>query len=227
MRTFIRATFVLATAAALFACKPKTEAPAPVAAEPEAEESAPAEQTATLRDGNIEACKLTQSAPESADWATSWNPAGSASEVRSIYWSNDVEKTAKASNGQAVPLEVTCSSSDSPSISVNLTARTSKESDIPMGPGTYPITGRQQNEVKPGAFLANVLSFDGRTFDSRKGSITITRFDSDGVAGSFVIDGEELAEGKASIHLEGSFEMPCRGDQLESACTANKSSDTQ
>jgi hypothetical protein len=62
------------------------------------------------------------------------------------------------------------------------------------------------------------LMFDGRAFDSRSGTLTISRFDMQGVAGSFVIDGAEMNEEAAPIHIEGTFDIPCRAIQLESDC---------
>jgi hypothetical protein len=37
-----------------------------------------------------------------------------------------------------------------------------------------------------------------------------------------VIDGVEALNGSRKIHLEGTFEIPCRGGMLETECKANK-----
>ena len=43
-----------------------------------------------------------------------------------------------------------------------------------------------------------------------------------GVAGSFVIDGNEILMGSRPMHVEGTFDMPCRQAMLESACQSGK-----
>ena len=223
MRTVKFASLVIAASAVLFACKPKEETP--VAAEGASEgatqeEAAPAAATVDRR----EACNLTLSAPENADWTTYWEAAGDAGNgAKSIHWANDTEKAAQASNFLAIPLEITCTSNNSPNVSITLSAQNSSESDVPMGAGSYPIWGRVQPPVKAGQFLTTSLVFDGRTFDSRSGTITISEFTTEGVKGSFTLDGAEMNVAEpAPIHLQGTFEFPCRGGMMESACTASR-----
>jgi hypothetical protein len=219
MRTLTQATLILAASATLFACKPKPEPTAPVAATEEEESSADDSATVAAVD-RIEACTITMSAPENADWTTYWSPeGGGGSEAHSSHWANATEKDAMAKNNQQFPLQLLCSSGDSPSVSVSLTAEGSTETDVPMSPGSYPIWGKQQAAaLKGGQILMSGLMFDGRTFDSRSGTLTISRFDMQGVAGSFVIDGAEMNEEAAPIHIEGTFDIPCRAIQLESDC---------
>jgi hypothetical protein len=125
-------------------------------------------------------------------------------------------KAAQASNFLAIPLEITCSSSDSPNVSVTLSAQNSTESDVPMGPGSYPIWGREQSAVKAGQFLTTALMFNGHTFDSRSGTITISEFTTEGVKGSFTLDGAEMnSEDAEPIHLQGTFDLPCRGGMMK------------
>jgi hypothetical protein len=163
-------------------------------------------------------------APENADWTTYWDPSGGGGNgAKSVHWSNETEKAAQASNFLAIPLEITCSSSDSPNVSVTLSAQNSTESDVPMGPGSYPIWGREQSAVKGGQFLTTALMFNGHTFDSRSGTITISEFTTEGVKGSFTLDGAEMnSEDAEPIHLQGTFDLPCRGGMMESACTASQ-----
>ncbi len=223
MRTVKFATLVIAASATLFACKPKEVAPAPVGEVAEEEASSGPDAAAVAAADRREACNLTMTAPESADWTTYWEPSGGANGAKSVHWANDTEKSAQASNFLAVPLEITCSSSDSPSVSITLSASNSTEADVPMGPGSYPIWGREQSPVKGGQFLTASLTFNGRAFDSRSGTITVSEFTSEGVKGSFTLDGAEMgAEDGAPIKLEGTFEFPCRGGQMESACTAGQ-----
>jgi len=218
MRTLIKATLIIAASATLFACKPKPtvndELPVLAEEEGESEEAAPA---STER---LEACTITMTTPESEEWTTYWTQAGDGgSEVHSSHWSNATEKEAQAKNNQAFPLQISCSSNESPSITIGLNAEGSTEADVPMSGGTYPIWGKQQAAaLKGGQFLTTALMYDGRTFDSRSGTLTITRFDSEGVAGSFVIDGAEMNEEAAPIHVEGTFDIPCRAAVLESDC---------
>jgi hypothetical protein len=219
MRTFTQVTLILAASATLFACKPKPEPTAPVAAAAEepvaAEESTPAAPAE-----RIEACTLTMTSPESAELTTYWSPAGGGgSEAHSSHWANELEKDSLAKNNQLVPVQILCSGGESPSVTVSLAAEGSTETDVPMSGGTYPIWGKQQAAaLKGGQILMSSLSVDGRAFDSRSGTLTISRFDPRGVAGSFVIDGAEMTDEAAPIHIEGTFDIPCRAVQLESAC---------
>ena len=223
MRTVKFATLVIAASATLFACKPKEEAPTAATGEV-TEETAQEDAAPAAAAFRREACNLTMSAPENADWTTYWDPSGGGGNgAKSVHWSNETEKAAQASNFLAIPLEITCSSSDSPSVSVTLSAQNSTESDVPMGPGSYPIWGREQSAVKGGQFLTTALTFNGRTFDSRSGTITISEFTTEGVKGSFTLDGAEMnSEDAEPIHLQGTFELPCRGGMMESACTASQ-----
>jgi hypothetical protein len=220
MRTVKFATLIIAASATLFGCKPKEEAPTPVAEAP-AEEEASTEGVATAAAERREACELTMSAPESADWTTYWEPSGGSNGAKSIHWANATEKEAQASTFLATPLEITCSSDSSPNITVTLSATRSTEADVPMGSGSYPIWGREQSVVKGGQFLTVALMYNGRMFDSRSGTITVSQFDSSGVQGSFTLEGAEMNAEAAPIRIEGRFEFPCRGGLMESACTAS------
>jgi hypothetical protein len=223
MRTVKFATLIIAASVTLFACKPKQETPAPVGEVAEGE-AAPDDAAAVAAADRREACNLTMSAPESHDWTTYWEPSGGGgSEAKSVHWANDTEKSAQASNFLAIPLEISCSSSDSPSISITLSATNSTEADVPMSGGSYPIWGREQSAVKAGQFLTTSLTYDGRAFDSRSGTITISEFNSEGVKGAFTLDGAEMgSQDGAPIKLQGTFEIPCRAGQMASACTASQ-----
>ena len=223
MRTVKFATLVIAASAALFACKPKEEAPTPATGEV-TEETAQEDAAPAAAAFRREACNLTMTAPENADWTTYWDPSGGGgSGAKSVHWSNDTEKAALASNFLAIPLEITCSSNESPAISITLSAQNATESDVPMAPGSYPIMGREQSAVKGAQFALASLTFNGRAFDSRSGTITISEFTTEGVEGSFTLDGAEMSsEDAAPIHLQGTFEFRCRGGLMEGACTASR-----
>ena len=223
MRTVKFATLLIAVSATMFACKPKEKAAAPEAP-PVTEDVAQGEAAPAAAADRREACNLTMTTPESADWTTYWEPSGGGGNgAKSVHWANATEKAAQADNFLAIPLEITCTSNDSPSISITLSAQNSTESDVPMGDGSYPIWGREQSAVQGGQFLTTSLTFNGRAFDSRSGTITISEFTTGGVQGSFTLDGAEMnVEEPAPIHLEGTFEFPCRGGLMESACTASR-----
>jgi hypothetical protein len=105
---------------------------------------------------------------------------------------------------------------------VSLQSFGSTKADIPAAAGTYPIVPRQTDgKVKPGTFIAGVLHLDGAMFEATGGTVKVDRLDMNGVAGSFSVDGaEHPAMGTRTIHLEGTFDIPCVGDQLEKRCTA-------
>ena len=220
MRHLIRLTILATASVTLFACKPKPAAPPPVAAAPE-EAVSPEQAAAAAFREQKDACELRMTAPESADWTTYWTPTGGPSQVHSVHWGNAQEKEGAAKSLMANPLQITCSSNDSGGISVSLTASAATEADIPMAPGSYAIFGTMQPPVKGAQIVASSLTYDGRNFDSRKGTLTLSRFDSDGVEGSFTIDGVETNDAAAPIHLEGNFEIPCIAAQMESECTAD------
>ena len=156
MRTVKFATLVIAASATLFACKPKEEAPTPATGEV-TEETAQEDAAPAAAEFRREACNLTMTAPENADWTTYWDPSGGGgSGAKSVHWSNDTEKAALASNFLAIPLEITCSSNESPAISITLSAQNATESDVPMAPGSYPIMGREQSAVKGAQFAYGI-----------------------------------------------------------------------
>jgi len=223
MRTVKFATLVILASATLFACKPKEKAPA-LATEEVTKEAARENAAPAAAVDRREACNLTVTAPENADLTTYWEPSGGGgSSAKSAHWANDTEKAALASNYLANPLEITCSSSESPGISITLSAQNATESDVPMAPGSYPIRGREQSAVKGAQFAMTSLSFNGLDFDSKSGTITISEFTTQGVQGSFTLDGVQMnTEDAAPIHLQGTFEIPCRGGMMEGACTARR-----
>lgn len=222
MRTVKYASLVIAASATLFGCKPKPEAPAPAAQVTEEAPAAEESASAAFADRR-EACNITMSAPDSNDWTTYWEPNGGINGAKSVHWANATEKEAQAANFQAIPLEITCSSSESPPITITLSATDSTESDVPMAPGSYPIWGREQAHVKGGQFLTVSLSYDGREFDSRSGTIAISQFSTEGVQGTFTIEGAAMNSEEATpIRIEGSFDFPCRGGLMESGCTASR-----
>ena len=223
MRTVKFASLIIAASATLTGCSSKEEPPAAPVADVAEEADAQEESAAAAFIDRREACNLTLSAPESADWTTYWEPSGGANGAKSIHWANDAEKSAAATNFLAIPLEITCSSGDSPNVSITLSAPNATESEIPMAGGSYPIFSREQIAIKGAQFMAKSLSFDGRTFDAQKGTITLSEFSSEGVSGSFTVEGvEQGTDDAAPIRLQGTFDFPCRGGMMEGACTASR-----
>jgi hypothetical protein len=186
------------------------------------------EVTSSAVDPRIEACKIRMTAPAKHEWTTWWDPKGVAlsgegpSSVHSSYWASHKEKKTLDANKSAMPLDINCSNDGPPEISVSLAALSSSEKDIPRGPGSYPIVGKSSGEVQPGQILAGSLTYNKGIYDARSGTLKLDKFDMEGVAGSFVIEGVDALNGSRKIHIEGTFEIPCRGGMLETECKANK-----
>jgi hypothetical protein len=187
------------------------------------------EVTSSAADPRLEACRIRMTAPAKHEWTTWWDPKGVAlsgegpSSVHSSHWASRKEQKTLDANKSAMPLDINCSNDGPPEILVSLAAFSSTEKDVPLGPGTYPIVGKSSGEVKPGQILAGSLTYNKGMYDARSGTLELERFDKEGVAGSFVIEGVEELGGRRRIHIEGTFEIPCRGGMLQTDCMANKS----
>ena len=127
-----------------------------------------------------------------------------------------------ARGSSALPLSISCTSDGPPAMAVSMAAFTSRAADIPFDGGEYPVVGKSQGEVKPGQFLAAPVMFGERMFEVTRGTLNVDRFDSSGVRGRFRLEGTESGEGGEAFELEGSFDIPCRGGAMESACEANR-----
>jgi hypothetical protein len=220
MRILTQAMLAFAASAVLFGCKPKGENPEPAATvDEEVAADAPVAAQATEP---VEACNLTIT-PDTVEVTTYWSrEGGGLSRARSIHWANSEEKAAQPTVNPAPPLEIVCGSDDSPRVTISLLAPNSTDSDVPMSSGSYPIVGRlQAASVQPGQFELRELTYEGRNFDSRSGTITVSSFNSRSVEGSFSIDGVEMIENGPPIHIEGTFEIPCYGGAYESECRPN------
>jgi hypothetical protein len=202
--------------------------------EPQAEaQTPPAEESTTdprLKD-YLDACHLRMTSPDAKEWKTSWDPHGKImlgegpSTVHSTYWARD-EDHQKYVDSKAPPLEVSCSSTNEQGeMEIGLTIGTPPnltEADVPYGPGTYPVIPRSTDSNAPkGVWVAPFL-YDQSMFEASGGTLTITRFDSKGMAGSFHVEGTEQIVGKRAIVIDGTFDMPCRGGMSEEKCTAGK-----
>ena len=224
MRSLIHAGLFITIAAMTAGCKPKPAEPTPLTDTPAAAVVAQVATANTMP----EACKIQMTAPEKHEWTTYWDPKGDASsgegpsQVHSIYWANTAEKESLRDKNAAMPIDITCSTTGPPDVSVSLAAFSSKEKDIPLKAGTYSIVGKSGAEVKPGEVLAGALTYNGGMYDATNGTLIIEKFDMEGIKGSFLINGREALTGAKPILIEGRFDMPCRGGQFESDCKANK-----
>ena len=222
---------VLLTAVLLPACKRQSDAVAPKpAAEPAAGESAAAPEPAAKL---LDACKVKMTAPEAHDWKMFWNPAHtrsaseSAGSVSSFHWANAAEQKSANDMHVAVPFELGCSSDKNakPSIAFSIVTYDSKVTDVPMAPGTYPIAAKASPaKNKPGQFIVGGLGliFGDAMFAGKSGTLKLERFDAEGAKGSFTIDGNEILTGSRPLHIEGTFDMPCRKELLQGACKSDK-----
>ena len=215
---------ITAVIALLAACKPE-ESGGPVAAR---DAATPPAATSSAVEPRIEACRIHMTQPAEHRWTSWWDPHGveptgeSPSSAHSIYWASAREKETLRANKTAMPLDINCSNPGPPDIRLSLAAISSGEQDMPLGAGTYPIVGKSSGEVKPGEVLAGPLLFDKHEYDATGGTLVIDRFDMEGVAGSFRIEGVESLSRNQAIHIEGRFEIPCHGGMLETECRANK-----
>ncbi|HEY6123553.1 MAG TPA: hypothetical protein VIV63_02790 [Steroidobacteraceae bacterium] len=225
MQTLIRAAVVIAVAGTLFACKPKPEA------KPVAEAEATDDSEAGPGENLLEACVITMTEPELVRWTTYWDAAAgvnnteSESIARSEFWANDEEKKSLSRSSSAAPLTIQCSSNDEPSIAVSFSSYSSTMNDIPLGSGEYAIVSSSGGDPQPGQFQAGPVLYDQRTIAVTGGTLTIDRFDMEGVRGAFRVDGKadgEDGEEGQEYRFEGTFEIPCRGGSMESACESNK-----
>jgi hypothetical protein len=227
MQLQIRLVFLMGVALLAPGCGPERPAQAAGAVTASADVSAAPVSAASSGSG-IEACRIRMTAPEKHEWTTYWDPDGTAladegpSHVHSIYWANSEEKASLRDKNTALPIDITCSTDGPPAVSVSLAAFSSKEKDIPLKPGTYQIVGKSGAEVKPGEVLAGALTFNQGLYDATNGTLTLEKFDMEGVRGAFTINGREALTGARPILIEGTFAMPCRGGLLESDCRANK-----
>jgi len=226
-----RFVILLAASAALVACKPATETPESASAEEASSNDAQSADTAAPASALIEACKLKMTQPEAHEWTTYWDPAHTRtasqnpSRVDSFHWANADEQKVKRDSNTAIPLDLVCGNDEDvqPSVSFDITAFDSGPTDIPLGPGTYVIAPKASPaKNKPGEFIVGVFLFDKSMFAANSGTLNIDRFDMEGISGSFTIDGNEILMGSRPLHLEGTFDMPCRKGLLQSACASNK-----
>ena len=219
-------------AAVLCACKPGTEAPnadeatADEATAAEAESPSGAASALAL----LDACSVRMSQPIAHEWETKWNPAHiqtageNPSGVRSTHWGDENEQKTAHEMGGVIPLALTCGSADdaAPAVLFDISAFGSSMTDVPLAPAIYQIAAKAgPAKNKPGEFIVGTFLFDKSMFTATSGTLTLERFDMNGAKGSFVIDGHEILMGSRPLHVEGTFDMPCRKSMLQSACQSN------
>jgi hypothetical protein len=223
---------VVIMAGSLIACsKPEPEAPPP-AEQPAAtaEVAAEQEQTQDPR-ALLDACNIELLEPSSIEWDTKWDPAYSRdmskypSGVRSAHWASEEELAGLQQANQAFPFELSCGSDAGSeyTILIEMVAVGSSLTDIPLQTGSYPIAAMGSvGQNKPGEMAVGNLQFNGASFRAREGNLTLERFDSEGAAGNFVIEGLEAGGENRVIRIEGTFDMPCRLGRMQNGCKSNK-----
>lgn len=223
MHTLLRASLLIAVSSMLFACKPKP-APEQVAEAESAEAEPEADDESSFNETMLEACQISMSGAESQDWTTYWNAASSVSpsSARSIYWADEEEKQLLLKRSVPTPLTIQCSSSESPKVSISLSAPTSNEEKVPMVAADYGIVGKAAGRPLPGQFQVGTIAVGERRFEVTSGTLQISGFDTYGVRGSFQMQGSEAGEDGEAFTLEGTFDIPCRGGSMEGECEANK-----
>jgi hypothetical protein len=91
--------------------------------------------------------------------------------------------------------------------------------DVPFGPGRYRISAADMAAAAPGEFVAQTVR-TGRLdyYQAQGGELELTRFDPEGVAGSFMLTAA-AAPGEPTLTVKGRFAFPC--DPLDaSGCSA-------
>jgi len=232
MNSGARFVLVLIPFVAIGGCK-KGAQPAPEGTATASAAEAPAASAAATEPGSalLEACQLKMTAPEPHEWKTKWdgahvrtvsaNPSG----VSSSYWANDYELDIAKKQGTVSALSVTCASGNKvePEIIVRIEQAGSGLAEVPLAPGSYPIVANAgPGKGKPGEFTAHPLLLAKAMFAGKSGTLKLDRFDAQGVSGSFVIEGVEMLTGNRRVHVEGTFDMPCRKGLLQSACKSDK-----
>lgn len=175
----------------------------------------------------VDACNIELLDPNSVEWDTHWDPAYSRdaskhpSGVRSAHWAEEEDLADLKEAGQAYPLELSCGSDGGSeySILIEMLAPGSSLEDIPMQSGSYPIVATAGG---PGQFVVRNLQFNGASFQASGGNVSIERFNSEGASGNFVIEGREAGGENRPIRIEGTFNMPCRYGQNQTACQSDK-----
>jgi hypothetical protein len=221
-----RLSILVAAVMAFSACKPKD-----VPQSASADTGAPGESVADAAPALLTACKIRMTQPEAHEWDTRWDPAHTRtvslhpSGVSSVHWGDEREQKTALDMGTAIPLDLVCGSDDDtePSIKFDITAFDSSPADVPLQPGVYKIAAKASPaRNRPGEFIVGFMGFGKSMFQATNGTLTLNRFDMNGAAGSFVIDGNEILMGSRPMHVEGTFDMPCREALLQSGCTSGK-----
>jgi len=203
-------------------------------AAPAESQETPAETTAATepdpKKDLIEACHLKITEPEVREWTTYWDPRGKRalgegdSWVHSFYWGNEEERKQMLEMKNPM-LEFACSAKDANrnmEIGVGASTMYMSQAEFPFAPGTYEIVagGSEKYGNEPKAIYGNFMYGDS-TLWKTAGTLTITRFDDKGIAGSFSLVAEDRLQPR-TLKIEGTFDMPCRGGMVEGGCRANK-----
>lgn len=81
--------------------------------------------------------------------------------------------------------------------------------DVPFTPGTYAISAGDMASAGPREFVAQTVRNGPLDyFHALQGTLSLTRFDATGVAGSFSLSAQS-ADSNARIEVKGTFDLPC------------------
>jgi hypothetical protein len=182
-----------------------------------------------------EACHVKFSGAEESEFSGMWWPGRKDDKVTaaSDYWATDAEVRTALRAGiknkdraevdreigahmehdpHLVILGIECIS-DSGSL-VIVSGEKSTYADIPFKPGTYKLGTGTAKSAPAGDFAVGRLrSAAGPYLDATPGTLTLTKFDATGVAGSFSFTATS-ASTKAPAKIEGTFDLPCEPNRF-------------
>jgi hypothetical protein len=145
------------------------------------------------------------------DKQTGWTAGGTVGDVASSYWFDDADREVM---GEEFVLILNCGDGSGDSLSL-VAGPSANEATVPFGPGTYELTsdGAMMGADLIGALLVLEDSATNWAVAADGGTLTIERFDDDGIVGSFSVTMEdslaaisgEPSEG--TIQVTGSFDF--------------------
>ncbi|MCE9674070.1 hypothetical protein LY474_40395 [Myxococcus stipitatus] len=150
--------------------------------------------------------------PEQLDRLLASNPRAASQNPSLLQATVDKSRKKKGRSRTTGPLVINCLSSEGVNVGdlIILPGKNTQKS-LPLKPGTYQLV---TNAVKPGELTA-LLRVKGITYQvSRGGTLSLTRFDSRGVVGTFSFSAQTAPthnrEGTTlrNIKIKGSFDIP-------------------
>lgn len=190
--------------------------------------SASSAAATSSRPGGREACRVGFSGAEESHFVGMWRRKDDGTTAASDYWATDaevrtalrthavhkeaaeVEREIDARMGRdprLVILAVSCTGDGGALVIVS--SDRSKYADIPFAPGTYKLGTGTVKSAPAGEFaVLRIRSSTTPYVDVGPGTLTLTKFDATGVAGSFSFTATSQST-KAQAKIEGTFDLPC------------------